>query len=149
MRALLVASSGGHLAQLAAIRAHWHDVDVHWVTFRQGDAAAQCGPDRVTWAHFPTTRNARNALRNLGLALRMLRRDRPDVIVSDGAGVAVPFFVAARLYRIPTVYLEVFDRITTPTLTGRLCYPITDEFLLQWPEQKLAYPAGQVVGRVY
>ena len=80
---------------------------MHWVTFRKGDAAAQCGPDRVTWAHFPTTRNVRNALRNLGLAVRMLRRDRPDVIVSDGAGVAVPFFVAARLYRIPTVYLAV------------------------------------------
>lgn len=148
MRALLVASSGGHLAQLSALRRHWDDVDVHWVTFRQQDAH-RCGTDPVTWAYFPTTRNVRNAVRNFFLALRVLRRDRPDVLLSDGAGVALPFFVAARLFRVPSVYLEVFDRVTTPTLTGRLCYPITDEFLLQWEEQRSAYPAGHVVGRVY
>lgn len=149
MKALLVASSGGHLAQLSTLRGHWTDIDVHWVTFPQADAATRCGSDRVTWAYFPTTRNARNAIRNLVLAVRLLRGDRPDVVVSNGAGVAVPFFLAARLYRIPSVYVEVFDRITTPTLTGRLCYPITDEFLLQWEEQKALYPAGEVVGRVY
>lgn len=149
MRALLVASSGGHLAQLSALRDHWHDVDVHWVTFPQADASTRCAGDEVTWAHFPTTRNIPNAIRNLVLAVRLLRTNRPDVIVSDGAGVALPFFVAARLFRIPSVYLEVFDRVHTPTLTGRLCYPITDEFLLQWEEQRACYPAGEVVGRVY
>lgn len=149
MKAMLIASTGGHLAQLHALRRHWTDVDVHWVTFPQADALSRCEGDQVTWAHFPTTRNVPNAVRNLRLALHVLRDDRPDVIVSDGAGVAVPFFVAARLYRIPTVYLEVFDRVTTPTLTGRLCYPITDQFLLQWEEQRTCYPDGNVVGRVY
>lgn len=148
MRALLVASSGGHLAQLSALRGYWNDVDVHWVTFPQQDAH-RCGADPVTWAYFPTTRNARNAVRNFFLALAVLRRNRPDVLLSDGAGVALPFFVAARLFRVPSVYLEVFDRVTTATLTGRLCYPIADEFLLQWEEQKAVYPAGEVVGRVY
>ena len=76
------------------------------------------------WAHYPTTRNIPNTLRNLRLAMRELRRRRPDVIVSDGAGVAFPFFVVGRLLGIPTVYLEVYDRIDSPTLTGRLCRPL-------------------------
>ena len=59
-----------------------------------------------------------NLVRNTVLALRVLRRDRPDVIVSSGAGVAVPFFVLGRLLGVPTVYLEVFDRIDCATLTG-------------------------------
>ncbi len=150
MKYLLVASTGGHLSQLGELRDHWDDdVDVHWVTFRKPDAESRCAGDAVTWAHFPTTRNIPNALRNLRLAFWLMRRDRPDVVVSTGAGVAVPFFVAARVFRVPTVYLEVYDRITSQTLTGRLCYAISDRFLVQWPQQQEAYPDARLVGTVY
>lgn len=149
MKVLLIASTGGHLAQLAEVRRHWRDVEVEWVTFDKPDAAAACGAEPVVWAHHPTTRNPRNAVRNAVLAARVLRRSRPDVILSNGAGVAVPFFVVARLLRIRTVYLEVFDRIAMPTLSGLLCYPIADTFLVQWPQQRRLYPKAELVGQVY
>jgi UDP-N-acetylglucosamine:LPS N-acetylglucosamine transferase len=76
----------------------------------------------------------------------VLRRQRPDVVLSTGAAVAFPFFVLARLLRIPTVYIEVYDRIDTPTLTGRLCRPFTSLFLVQWEEQRVLYPGAVVVG---
>jgi hypothetical protein len=44
------------------------------------------------------------------------------------------------------VYVEVYDRIDSPTMTGRLCYPFSDLFLLQWEEQRRNYPKGQVIG---
>ena len=66
--------------------------------------------------------------------------------MSDGAGVAVPFFLVARARRVRTVYLEVYDRISRPTLTGRLCYPLAELFLLQWQDQMAQYPRGQVIG---
>jgi UDP-N-acetylglucosamine:LPS N-acetylglucosamine transferase len=102
--------------------------------------------ENVIPAFAPTTRNIPNAVRNLRLAIRVIRAEQPDVVVSDGAGVAFPFFVVARALRVPTVYLEVYDRISRPTLTGKLCYPFTELFLLQWPEQALNYPRGQVIG---
>jgi hypothetical protein len=68
------------------------------------------------------------------------------VIVSDGAGVAFPFFVVAKLHRVKTVYLEVYDRIDSRTLTGRLCYPITDLFCVQWEEQRTLYPRAELIG---
>lgn len=147
MKLLLVASTGGHLAQLVALRPWWSQHERHWVTFGKADAVNALKGERVTWAYHPTTRNAKNALLNLGLAVWTLLRRRPSVIVSAGAGVAVPFFVAARLLRIRTVYLEVYDRIDRPTLSGRLCYPLSDAFLLQWPEQRQVYPEGVVVGK--
>jgi len=97
-------------------------------------------------AFAPTTRNIPNALRNLRLAAAVLRAERPDVLVSDGAGVAFPFFLLARAMRIPSVYLEVYDRISRPTVTGKLCYPLAQLFLLQWPEQVASYPRGRVIG---
>ncbi len=34
------------------------------------------------------------------------------------------------------VYIEVFDRIDKPTMTGKMVYPIVDKFIVQWEEQK-------------
>jgi beta-1,4-N-acetylglucosaminyltransferase len=146
MRVLLVCSSGGHLIQLHNLKRWWERHDRMWVTFEKLDSTSLLANERVAWAYHPTTRNLRNLLRNLGLAWKVLRSYRPDVVVSSGAGVAVPFFLLARLLRRPTVYVEVYDRIDTPTVTGRLCYPLSDLFLLQWEEQRRNYPKGVVIG---
>lgn len=145
-RILFVSSSGGHLAQLVALADWWQDHDRRWVTFETADATSTLTGEQVTWAHHPTTRNIPNLLRNLVLAVRVLRDWRPDVVVSNGAAVAVPFFLLARLLGLRTVYLEVYDRVDSRTLTGRLVAPMTDLFLVQWPEQLALYPGSRLVG---
>lgn len=143
---LLVGSAGGHLAQLMALEPWWRRHRRVWVSFDKPDAASLLADEDVVWAHHPTTRNLPNLLRNLSLAATVVRRRRPDVVISTGAGVALPFFVMARLLRIPTVYVEVFDRIDSPTLTGRLCRPFTTRFCVQWPEQQALYRNSIVIG---
>ena len=104
--------------------------------------------EEVVWAFHPTTRNIPNLLRNLRLAWRELRRTKPDIVVSTGAGVALPFFVLARLMRIPTAYVEVYDRIDSATLTGRLCRPFTTLMCVQWEEQRSLYRDTHVIGEL-
>lgn len=146
LRLLLVCSDGGHLAQLHHLEPWWSAHDRTWVCFRKPHATSLLAGERVEWAHHPTTRNARNALRNAALAWRLLRRERPDVVVSTGAGVAVPFFAVARLLGIPTVFVEVYDRVDSQTLTGRLCRPLASLFVVQWPEQQRLYRGSVVLG---
>jgi UDP-N-acetylglucosamine:LPS N-acetylglucosamine transferase len=117
-----------------------------WVTFSTLDARTLLDGERVRWAYHPTTRNAGNLARNALLAVRVLRRERPHLVVSTGAGVALPFFVVARLLGIPTAYIEVYDRIDTRTLTARLCRPFTSLFCVQWEEQRVLYPEAHVIG---
>jgi UDP-N-acetylglucosamine:LPS N-acetylglucosamine transferase len=148
MRVLLVSSSGGHLLQLHRLSSWWLKHERLWVTFDTADAVSMLEDEATVWAFRPTTRNLRNLARNTVLAWRTLRTFRPDVVVSTGAGVAFPFFLLARLRRIKTVYIEVYDRIELPTLTGRLCYRISDLFLLQWEEQRRFYPRGRLIGRL-
>lgn len=148
MNVLLVCSSGGHLAQLARLRPWWQQHERRWVTFPTADSKSVLADEQVSWAAYPTTRNLPNMMRNLWLAINILRNKHPDLVVTTGAAVAFPFFLAARWAGIPTVYIEVYDRIDSATLTGRLCYPLTDLFLLQWDEQKRFYPAGRVIGRL-
>jgi UDP-N-acetylglucosamine:LPS N-acetylglucosamine transferase len=145
---LLVASTGGHLAQLVALRPWWVRHRRTWVTFDKADARSTLVGERVVHAYHPTTRNVFNLLRNSFLAVRLVPREHPDVVVSTGAGVAVPFFLVARLMGIPTVYLEVFDRVESRTLTGRLCRPLTTAFCVQWREQQNLYKGSEWVGAV-
>ena len=146
---LLVCSSGGHLAQLVKLRPWWEQHDRTWVCFDTTDARGLLDGERVLAGHHPTTRNIANLLRNLLLAVGYFRNERPDVVISDGAGLAVPFFWLARWYGVRTVYLEVYDRIDSATMTARLVRPVTDLFLVQWEAQLDVYPEAVVGGPVY
>ncbi len=84
------------------------------MSFRKTDAESMLAGERVEWAFHPTQRNLVNLARNTRLAWRTIRRERPDILVSTGAGVALPFFVIARLRRIKTVYVEAYERSTAP-----------------------------------
>lgn len=143
---LMVCSSGGHLAQMLTMEPWWRDHERWWATFRTPDAEVALADERVSWVFHPTTRNVKNAIRNFGLAVRLLRRIRPDVVISTGAGVAVPFFLIARIMGIPTVFVEVYDRLDSRTLTGRLCRPLSSLSCVQFEEQLALYPGAEVIG---
>jgi UDP-N-acetylglucosamine:LPS N-acetylglucosamine transferase len=148
-RVMLVSSAGGHLAQLVRLQGYWRSFDTTWVSFDTADARSRLADDRVVFGFWPTTRNLPNAVRNLALAWRMLRHERPDLVVTAGAGIGVPFVFLARVLGIRTVFLEVYDRIDSPTLSGRLCHRVVDLFLVQWEEQRRFYPRAVVAGPVY
>ena len=146
-RVLMVASPGGHLSQMKLLTPCFADFERRWVTLDH--ESVDVDGDELVFGYGPTTRNAVNLLRNLRLAWRELRTSRPDMIVSTGAAIAVPFFVLGRLLGIRTVFLEVYDRVDSRTLTARLVKPFTDAFLLQWESQRDLYGSGSVVGPVY
>ncbi len=145
-RLMLVASTGGHLAQLVALRNWWGTHDRTWVTFDKADSRSHLAGEKVIHAFHPTTRNVPNLLRNAWLAVRVVPRERPSLVVNTGAGVALPFFLVARALGIPTLYLEVYDRIEDTTMTGRLCRHIATAFCVQWPEQRAGYAGAEVTG---
>jgi beta-1,4-N-acetylglucosaminyltransferase len=148
VKLLLVCSSGGHLAQMWALRPFWEKHDRVWVTLPTDDAIARLAGETVLLAHYPTVRDVRNLVRNTGLAHQVLRLVRPDVILSTGAAVAVPFFAQARSFGALTVHLEPVDRIRRLSLSGQLLYPFADHFFVQWPELAAQLPNTEHVGVV-
>ncbi|MBJ93904.1 MAG: UDP-N-acetylglucosamine--LPS N-acetylglucosamine transferase [Rickettsiales bacterium] len=145
---MLVASSGGHLFQLIQLEPLWARRDHVWVSFATADARSLLANKRVHWAFHPTNRSLLNLWRNLRLAFRLLRAERPDVVLSTGAGVSVPFLLLARLMGMRTIYLESITRIHELSLSGRLVYPFVSRFLVQWEELTAQYPRAEFHGRV-
>ena len=146
---MLVCSSGGHLQQMLALQPVWERYRHVWVTFDKSDTRSLLSAERVVYAHSPTNRNVKNLLRNLVLAWRVLRKVRPRILLTTGAGVAVPFAWIGRLLGVKIVYVESFTRIEGPSLTGRLVGPIAHRSYVQWPEMEQLVPRAEYAGNVF
>lgn len=149
MKVCLVGSSGGHLTHLYMLKPFWSQQERFWVTFDKEDARSLLQGEKMYPCYFPTNRNIKNLIRNTFLAVKILRKERPDLVISSGAAVAVPFFYVAKLMKKKVIYIEVYDRIDKPTLTGRLVYPIADCFIVQWEEQKKVYKKAINLGSIF
>ena len=119
------------------------------MTFDKEDAKSKLKNEKMYSCYFPTNRNLKNLIKNTILAIKILKKEKPDLIISSGAAVAVPFFYIGKILGIKLVYIEVFDRYDKPTLTGKLVYPITDKFIVQWEEEKKVYPKAINLGSIF
>ena len=151
---LLVCSTGGHLLQLLALREVWETTSHVWVTFDKTDARTLLRDETVVYAFGPTNRTfglvaARNTLRNLLLAWRIVGRLRPRVVLTTGAGVAVPFAWIGRLRRARIVYVESFTRIDQRSLSCRLIAPVADRIYGQWPDFSASFHKARYAGNVF
>ena len=143
-------SSGGHLTHMRMLMPVIDKAaDRFWVTFDKEDANTALEGERVYHCFFPTNRNVPNLIRNTLLAIRVLRKERPDLIISSGAAVAVPFFLLGKLLGAKTVYVEVFDRVDKPTMTGKMLNWVADLFVVQWPEMLAIYKDAVDLGAIF
>mgnify|MGYP004533595991 CR=1 FL=1 len=149
MKICLVGSSGGHLTHLYMLKDFWKNNERFWVTFDKLDSRSILKNEKKYYCYYPTNRNIKNLIKNTFLAFRVLRKEKPDLIISSGAAVAVPFFYLGKLFGAKTIYIEVYDRVDKSTLTGKLVYPVADKFIVQWESMKKVYPKAINLGSIF
>lgn len=121
-RALLVASTGGHLAQLDKLHAGHLRVasDPTWVTFKNSQSESLLNGRHVEWLPYIPSRGWKEALACVPRMVRIIRSTRPEVVVSTGAAVAAVALPVARLMGVKVHYIESVSRFDGPSLTGRM-----------------------------
>ena len=145
----IVCSSGGHLTHMDIVKVIWKKHDRVWVTFNKVDAVSILKEEKKYWCYYPTNRNIVNLIRNSFLALKILLKEKPDIIISSGAAIAIPFFLLGKIMRKKLIYIEVFDRIDKPTISGKFCHIFADKFIVQWEEQLKVYPKSINLGSIF
>lgn len=149
LKVCLVGSSGGHLTHLYMLKPFWKNKNRFWVTFDKEDAKSLLENEKVYPCYYPTNRSIKALIKNLKVAYKVLKKEKPDLIISSGAAVAVPFFYISKIMGAKLIYIEVFDRLDKPTMTGRMVYPITDKFIVQWEEQRKVYKKAINLGSIF
>lgn len=132
----VICSSGGHLTE-ALLAMQTVTRPFYVVTAKQSYIANRLGPIPYHFIVNPHTSLIAYLINFLQSTYLFLKK-RPKVIVTTGAGIAVPMCLIAKLFRRKIIFIESAARVTTYSKTGKLLYKYADTFIVQWePLQKL------------
>ena len=122
MTALLVATNGGHLAQLVELSQRMDGIepDRLWITFDSSQSRSLLAGRRYRFIPEIDERDVKGVLRGMADAYRLMRELPVSAVVSTGSAVALSFLPLAGLRGIPAYYIESSARVAEPSLTGRL-----------------------------
>jgi UDP-N-acetylglucosamine--N-acetylmuramyl-(pentapeptide) pyrophosphoryl-undecaprenol N-acetylglucosamine transferase len=121
MTTLLVASTGGHLAQLFELASRFKGIgeDRLWVTFDSEQGRTLLKGERKIFIPYIAERDVLGVARGLAYAARLLRAEKVSAVVSTGSAIALSFLPYAAARRIKAHYIESAARVGKPSLTGR------------------------------
>lgn len=148
MKLLLVCTSGGHFSTMEGLRSFWSVHHRVWVTHRAKDTESLIGKETVRWLPYQAPRDIWALLYNLLPILRIVMQEKPDLIISTGASVAVGFAFAAKVFGIRFIYIESISRSQDLSISGKLVYPLSDSFYVQWPNLAQKYRKAVFKGYV-
>ncbi len=131
MKICLACSAGGHLTELSQLEEVYRDYETFTVTFKREDTAGL--PGKVYYLLDPK-RSPQKILVNFFEALRVVLKERPDVVMTTGAGVVVPLCIISKMLGSKIIYIESFARINSKSLSGVMLYPFADLFFVQWEQ---------------
>ena len=137
------------MTHLYMLKPFWENKDRFWATFDKEDARSLLKGEKLYPVYYPSNRSIKALIINTYRAIKILRKERPDLIISSGAAPAIPFFWIGKLMGAKTIYIEVFDRIDKPTISGIICYPVTDKFIVEWEEMKQVYKKAINLGSIF
>ena len=128
MKICLVCSHGGHLSELLQLMEALEGHETFFITY---DSARTRALERKYLLQNIGT-NPLLMARALLSTFMILLREKPKLIVSTGSEIAIPAFYLAKILRIKTIFIESWTRVDRPTGTGKIVYPVSDLFLVQW-----------------
>lgn len=148
MKLLLVCNPGGHFSTMLGLKSFWSTYQREWVTYSHYDTQKLSEKEIVHWVTMQEARMLGRAVVNFTKAIAILSQSKPDLLISTGASLAVPFILASKILGIKTVFIESISRTSNLSLTGKIVYNFVDEFYVQWPECVEVYPKAQYKGIV-
>lgn len=139
LKLCLACSAGGHLTEEMHLKDCYSKHPHFFITFKRQDTSDLAKNEKVHFVEDPG-RDPIALLKCVVQSFGVLSKERPDVVISTGAGVAIPAcYIAKLLFGAKIIFLESFCRVEEPSFAARLVYPIADLFLVQWPQMLSKY----------
>lgn len=152
-RVMFISSVGGHLTQMLQLKEMFNDYKYVLVTEKtevtknmkeKYKMEYMIHGSRQYWFSY-IFKEAFNVLKSICLFIKY----RPQVVVTTGTHTAVPMCYIAWIFRKKVIFIESFAKRTSPTLSGKMVYPIATKFVIQWESLKEIYPKAEVWGWIY
>lgn len=145
----LISSSGGHFEELTLLNVLEKNYDIYFVT----EKTPYIKKNQNMYCIKQVNRKEKMFIINMLIvtfqSLKIFLKEKPDAIISTGALCVIPTFFVGKLFKKKLIFIESFANISTPTLTGKLLYRISDSFIIQWEDLKAYYPDAIYLGSIY
>lgn len=139
-RVLAIASGGGHWVQLQRLRPAFEGCDVAYVSV-YSDYADDLGGARFYTVSDVSRVNLRKLLVIVPQFIRIMLRERPDVVITTGSAPGLIGLAVARLLtRAKTIWIDSIANCERVSSSGRQARRVAHQWLTQWPD--LARPEG-------
>lgn len=127
------------------LKGFYQNYEHFFVTFKRPNSQDLAKTNEVFFVTDPK-RNPALFVKNFLESVLVFARERPKFILSTGAGVALPMCFIGKIFGSKIIFVESYCRITVPSLSGRVIYPISDLFIIQWSELRKFYKKAVFVG---
>lgn len=141
----LISSHGGHLHEIMQAT-NGVCGNFYWVTYKTKHTEALLTDKKHYFVIDPYTYKYKFMI-NAIQSLCHLIKERPKVIISTGAGIAIPTMIIGKyIFGAKIIYIESAAAVVKPSRTGQFMYRYADLFLIQWKTLVKHYPNAIFVG---
>ena len=152
-KVMFICSVGGHLTQMLQMKKIFDEYDYVLITEKTDVTKEMKDKYNMEYLIY----GSRNYLFsyifkfsfNIIKSLYLFIKYRPKTIITTGTHTAVPMCYIGKLFRRKIIYIESFAKRTSPTLSGKMVYPIADIFIVQWESMLSIYPKAKCFGPIY
>lgn len=152
-KVMFICSVGGHLTQMLELKKLFNDYDYVLVTEKTNVTKDMTNKYNMEYLVYGSRKYLLKYififLFNIFKSLFLFIKYRPNVIVTTGTHTAVPMCYIGFIFRRKIIYIESFAKRTSPTMAGRMIYPIATTFVVQWESMKKIYPKAVYWGGIY
>lgn len=148
MKICLVCSSGGHLTEIMELKEVYCGYNHFFVSYNSADTIELAEKEKVYFLTNPH-RHPILTILNFLQSFKLFIKEMPDIILTTGAGVALPMCYIAKLFRKRIIFIESFCRVKKPSLFGRLIYPIANLTIVQWEPLLKYYKEAKYGGPIF
>ena len=154
-KVMFISSTGGHLNELLQLKNMFSNYDFCLITEKtksnlylkdeyKGKVYFLIYGTKHHFLTYPF-----KLLANCFISLFYYFRFKPDYIITTGVHTAGPMCCIGKIFGSKIVYIETFANMVTKTATGKLLYPISDKFIVQWESMKKLYPNADFGGWIF
>ncbi len=134
------------LPDVLAVANAWPTNEPHcWVASPAADTASRLEDLDVHWVEEPTMRSMPG---RAAAAARHLDRLDPSWVVSAGTAIALPYFVAAKMRRTPSLWIETLNIHGAQGRVARLCSTLAESTAVQRRDRLDAHTRAFLVGEL-
>lgn len=133
MKVIAIASAGGHWIQLLRLKPAFESDELIFISTEHSFAETVKGhrfytvPDANRW-------NKMQVLKMAVQVFKILRNEKPDVVISTGAAPGLLGMIAGKTIGAKTIWIDSIANVERLSLSGKLAARVASRTYTQWPQ---------------